>query len=86
LGYFYKILKKQGPNAPGGAYDYVVRGKMIGGFAMVAHPASYGVTGVMTFIVSHDGVVFERDLGKDTEKIVGAMKQFDPDKSWKKAE
>jgi hypothetical protein len=86
LGYFYKILKKQGPNASGGAYDYVVRGKMIGGFAMVAHPAAYGVTGVMTFVVSHDGVVFEKDLGKDTEKIVGAMNQFNPDQSWKKAE
>jgi hypothetical protein len=86
LGYFYKILKKQGPDASGGAYDYVVRGKMIGGFAMVAHPAAYGVTGVMTFMVSHDGVVFEKDLGKDTEKMVGAMNQFNPDKSWKKAE
>jgi hypothetical protein len=85
-GYFYRILKKQGPNASGGAYDYVVRGKMIGGFAMVARPAVYGVTGVMTFMVSHDGVVFEKDLGKDTEKIVGAMNQFNPDQSWKKAE
>jgi hypothetical protein len=86
LGYFYKILKKQGPNAPGGAYDYVVRGKMIGGFAMVAHPAAYGVTGIMTFIVNHEGVVYEKDQGKETGKIAGAMNQFDPDKSWKKME
>ena len=86
LGYFYKILKKQGPNASGGAYDYVVRGKMIGGFALVAHPAAYGVTGIMTFIVNHEGVVFEKDLGKETEKIVSAMNRFDPDQSWKKAE
>jgi hypothetical protein len=86
LGYFYKILKKQGPNAPGGAYDYVVRGKMIGGFALVAHPAAYGVTGIMTFIVNHEGVVYEKDQGKETGKIVGAMNQYDPDKSWKKVE
>jgi len=86
LGYFYKILKKQGPNASGSAYDYMVKGKMIGGFALVAHPAVYGVTGIMTFVVNHEGVVFEKDLGKETGKIVGAMNQFDPDQSRKKAE
>jgi len=85
-GYFYKILKAQGKNAPGGAYDYVVNGKMIGGFALVAYPAEYGASGVMTFIVNHDGVVYEQDLGKDTEKIASAMKKFDPDKTWKKAD
>jgi len=85
-GYFYKILKAQGKNAPGGAYDYVVNGKMIGGFALVAYPAEYGASGVMTFIVNHDGVVYEKDLGKDTEKIASAMKKFDPDKTWKKAD
>jgi len=85
-GYYYKILKAQGNNAPGGAYDYVVKGKMIGGFAMVAYPAQYGVSGVMTFVVNHDGVVYEKDLGKETEKIASAMKKFDPDKTWKKAE
>ena len=69
------------PNAPRGAYDYVVRWKMIGGFALVAHPAVYGVTGIMTFLVNDDGVVFEKDLGKHTEKIVGAMNQFDPNRS-----
>jgi hypothetical protein len=59
---------------------------MIGGFALVAYPAEYSVSGVMTFIVNHDGVVFEKDLGKQTEKLVGAMKKFDPDKTWKRVE
>jgi hypothetical protein len=85
-GYYYKILKAQGKNAADGGYDYIVRGKMIGGFALVAYPAEYGVSGVMTFIVNHDGVVFEKDLGKQTEKLAGAMKKFDPDKTWKKVE
>jgi hypothetical protein len=85
-GYYYKILKSQGKNAPGGEYDYMVNGKMIGGFALIAYPAEYGNSGVMTFIVNHDGVVYEKDLGKDTEKIAAAVKKFDPDKTWKKAE
>ena len=85
-GYYYKILKAQGKNAPGGEYDYIVKDKMIGGFALVAYPAEYGNSGVMTFMVNHDGVVYEKDLGKDTEKIAAAMKKFDPDKTWKKAE
>jgi hypothetical protein len=85
-GYLYKILKAQGKNAPGGAYDYVVKGKMIGGFALVAYPAQFGASGVMTFIVNHDGVVYEKDLGKDTERIAKAMTKFDPDKTWKKVE
>jgi hypothetical protein len=85
-GYYYKILKAQGKNAPGGEYDYIVKDKMIGGFALVAYPAEYGNSGVMTFIVNHDGVVYEKDLGKETEKIATAMKKFDPDKTWKKAE
>jgi hypothetical protein len=85
-GYYYKILKAQGKNAPGGEYDYIVKDKMIGGFALVAYPAEYGNSGVMTFIVNHDGVVYEKDLGKDTEKIATAMKKFYPDKTWKKAE
>jgi Protein of unknown function (DUF2950) len=82
-GYFYRILKAQGPNAKGGAYDYVVRDRMIGGFALIAYPADYGNSGVMTFIVNHDGVVFSKDLGKDTEKLAGEMNVFDPDKTWK---
>ncbi len=85
-GYYYKTLKAQGKNAAGGEYDYIVKDKMIGGFALVAYPAEYGNSGVMTFIVNHDGVVYEKDLGKDTEKIATAIKKFDPDKTWKKAE
>jgi DUF2950 family protein len=82
-GYRFRILKRQGPSARLGAMDYVIGGKMIGGFALVAWPASYRVSGVKTFIVSHDGTVYEKDLGKDTEKIVSGMAGFDPDKSWK---
>jgi hypothetical protein len=85
-GYYYKMLKAQGKNAPDGAYDYVVKGKMIGGFALVAYPAEYGNSGVMTFVVNHDGVVYQKDLGEETEKIAAAMKKYDPDKTWKKAE
>ena len=85
-GYYYRILKAQGKNARGGEYDYVVDGKMIGGFALVAYPAEYGDSGIMTFIVNQDGVVYEKDLGRDTEKIAVAMKKFDPDKTWKKVE
>jgi len=85
-GYYYKILKTQGENAPGGVYDYVVNGKMIGGFALVAYPAEYGNSGVMTFTVNHEGVVCQKDLGKETEKMISAMKKYDPDKTWKKVE
>jgi hypothetical protein len=85
-GYFFKILKAQGKNAPDGAYDYMVRGKMIGGFAMIAYPSRYGVSGVMTFIVNHDGIVYEKNLGKNTDKIAQAIKLFDSDATWKKVE
>jgi hypothetical protein len=85
-GYYYAILKAQGKNAPGGAYSYLVNGQMIGGFAVVAYPAKYGSSGVMTFTVNHDGVVYQKDLGKDTAAIAAAMKKFDPDKTWKKVE
>jgi len=84
-GYYYKILTGQGPNAPGGAYDYLVRGKMIGGFAMVAYPAQYRNSGVMTFIVNHDGVVYEKDLGSNTASIASSMTRFNPDKTWKRS-
>ncbi len=84
-GYFYRILTAQGPDAPGGPYDYVVNGRMIGGFALVAYPAQYGVSGVMTFIVNHQGVLYEKDLGTDTEKIARAMQTYNPDNAWKKA-
>jgi hypothetical protein len=83
-GYFYKILTRQGPNAPGGTLDYVVRGKMIGGFALVAHPAEYGVSGIMTFIVNHEGIVYQKDLGRDTGRIAIRMTAFDPDKTWQR--
>ena len=85
-GYYYKILKAQGNNAPGGAYDYVIKGKMIGGFALVAYPAEYGASGIMTFIVNHDGVVYQKDLGKETGKIAGALTKYDPDETWKNVE
>lgn len=85
-GYFYRILKAQGKNAPGGAYDYLIKGRMIGGFAVVGYPATYGASGVYTFIVNHDGVVYRKNLGKNTKSIAGAMKKFDPDKTWKKVE
>jgi len=83
-GYYYRMLKAQGKNAPDGAYDYVVNGHMIGGFAVVAFPAKYGNSGVMTFIVNHDGVVYQKDLGKNTTKIAEAMEKFDPDPTWSK--
>jgi hypothetical protein len=82
-GYYYKILTKQGPSAPGGALDYVVRGKMIGGFALVAYPAEYGNSGVMTFLVNHTGVVFQNDLGPRTQQLAERMTSFNPDQSWK---
>jgi hypothetical protein len=82
-GYFYRILKAQGPAARDGAYDYVLNGHMIAGFALVAFPARYGVSGVMTFIVNHDGVVYQKDLGARTDEIASKMTLFDPDSSWK---
>ncbi len=85
-GYYFEILTAQGPHAPGGAYDYVAHGAMIGGFALVAYPAEYGLSGVMTFMVSHDESVYEKDLGPDTAEIAGAIKTFDPDETWKKVD
>jgi hypothetical protein len=85
-GYYYKILTAQGSNAPGGAYSYLVKGKMIGGFGVVAYPATYGNSGVMTFIVNHDGVVYQKNLGSNTTQAAQAMTKFDPDKSWTKVE
>jgi hypothetical protein len=85
-GYYFKILKAQGKNAPGGAYDYVVKGNMILGFGLVAYPAKYGSSGIMTFIVNQEGVVYQKDLGKGTAKAAGEMKRYDPDRTWKKVE
>ncbi len=81
-GYYFKILKGQGPNAPLGKIDYVIEGIMIGGFALVAVPAEYRVTGVKTFIVSNDGVVYQKDLGPNSLKIAKEMELYNPDKSW----
>jgi hypothetical protein len=81
-GYYYKILTGQGKDAPGGAYDYLVRGKMMGGFGMVAYPAQYGSSGIMTFIVNHDGVVYQKDLGAKTASVAQSMTKFNPDKTW----
>ena len=82
-GYYFKVLKKQGPAAPGGEIDFVVGGAMIGGFGLVAAPAEYRVTGVKTFMVGPDGVVYEKDLGPDTLKTLQAMDSYNPDKTWK---
>jgi hypothetical protein len=81
-----KILKGQGPDAPGGAFYYVVKGKMIGGFALIANPAEYGNSGVMTFMVNHAGIVYQKDLGQRTEIIAKRMTLFDPDQTWKKVD
>jgi hypothetical protein len=81
-GYYFRVLKGQGPDAPLGQMDYVVNGAMIGGFALLAVPAQYGVTGVMTFIVSNDGVVYQKDLGPNTLELAKKIDRFNPDKSW----
>ena len=85
-GYYFRILKGQGKSADGGAFDYVVNGKMILGFALVAYPAQYGASGIMTFIVNQNGIVHQKDLGRNTGKIAAAIQQYEPDKSWKKVE
>jgi len=81
-GYYFHMLTGQGSQAPGGAKDYVVDGKMVGGFAFVAYPAEYGNSGIMTFIISHDGILLQKDLGKTTADIAAAMTKVDPDPSW----
>lgn len=81
-GYYFKVLKGQGPSAPLGAMDYLVKGAMIGGFALAAAPADYEVTGIKTFIVSHDGVVYEKDLGPKSVELFRKMERYDPDKTW----
>ena len=82
-GYRYKLLTAQGRNAPGGAYDYRIKNRLVSGFAIVAWPVRYGDTGVMSFMVSHDGKVYEKDLGANSAGVVKAMTRFDPDSSWK---
>jgi len=85
-GYYFRILKGQGADAPGGALKYVVKGKMIGGFALIAWPAEYGNSGVMTFLVNHAGTVYQKDLGRGTESIAQRTTLFDPDQTWKKVD
>ena len=85
-GYYFHILTRQGKNGPSGAKSYVVNGKMTGGFAFVAYPAVYRSSGVMTFIVNQDGVVYEKDLGKRTDVVAKNMKEYNPNSSWQKAE
>ena len=82
-GYYFKILKGQGKNAEGGSYNYVVKGKMLLGFALLAYPAQYGNSGIMTFIVSQEGTIYEKNLGKNTRLLAEKLKIFDPDKTWK---
>jgi len=85
-GYYFKVLKGQGPAAPLGEIDFVVGGAMIGGFALAAAPAEYGVTGVQTFIISHNGIVYQKDLGPDTLKEFNSMERYNPDKTWQVTE
>jgi len=83
-GYVYRLLTRQGPNANGGAYDYLVNGELLGGFGLIAFPAEYGSSGIMTFIVNQDGAVYSRDLGPDTRKAAMAITEFNPDSMWTK--
>src|SRR4029077_19426972 len=85
-GYFFRILTRQGKDAPRGAKSYFANGKMTEGFAFVAYPAEYRSSGVMTFIVNQDGAVYQKDLGKKTEALGKAMQEYNPDSSWRKAE
>ena len=82
-GYFFRILKRQGPNAPGGKFSYVINGNMVAGHALVAYPARWGVSGVMTFIVNQRGRVYEKNLGPKTAEIARKMKSYNPDQTWK---
>jgi hypothetical protein len=81
-GYYFAILRGQGPSAPLGTLDYMIDGVMIGGFALIAAPAEYGVSGIKTFIVSHDGIVYQKDLGPKSLEIARGIERYDPDKTW----
>ena len=85
-GYYFRILNGQGSHASGGAYSYVINGRMMGGFAVIAWPAKYGASGFKTFMVNHDQTVYEADLGPDTKALVQEMQTFDPDEEWQKVE
>ena len=84
-GYYYRILTRQGAGAPGGAYDYLVDNKLRGGFALIAYPSEYGNSGIMTFMINHDGTVFEKDLGPETGRLAPKIDVFLPDSTWSKA-
>lgn len=81
-GYLFKVLTRQAKSAPGGKYNYIINGNMIGGFALVAWPAKYDESGIMTFIINQQGRVYQKDLGEKTAKIAAAMKEYNPDKTW----
>ena len=85
-GYLFRILESQGPTAPGGAFDYVVNGRMIGGFAVIATPYRHGSTGIMTFMISHHGDVWQANLGPDTARLAARITAFDPGDGWEKVE
>ena len=85
-GYYYRMLTRQGSNAPGGKYNYIINGNMIAGCALIAYPAEYGSSGIMTFVVSHEGVVFEKDLGETTADIVEYIREYNPDQTWEEVE
>ena len=85
-GYYYRILTRQGGNVPGGKYDYVINGNMIAGFALVAFPAQYGSSGIMTFVVNHQGKIYQKDLGPKTAEIAEKMKEYNPDSSWEEVQ
>lgn len=82
-GYYFRILTTQGSNVPGGAYSYIINGHMIGGFALIAWPAEHGSLGVMTFMVNQQGKVYQKDLGRETLKVAGEIKEYNPDSTWK---
>ena len=81
-GYYFKVLTRQGENPPGGRYDYIINGNMIGGFALVAFPADYASSGIITFVVSHQGKIYEQDLGENTDFAVNGMHEYNPDNTW----
>ena len=85
-GYNFRLLYSQGPTAPGGVRDYIIRGRMIGGFGAIAWPVRYGETGIMTFVMGPDGIVYQRDLGPDTARLAASTVAFNPDKGWEKAD
>ena len=86
FGYKFRILRGQGNQVAGGRYDYVINGNMIGGFGLIAWPARYAETGVSTFVISHAGILYEKDLGPDTEKLASEIRRFNPDSSWEACE